>query len=215
MELINCPSCGEKTIRARYCVYCGAKLDYQMPVIESEESEKILEDEDIHPIQLDDFFHLCDLLFSGEITLEVFLSTFDESFMAFRRARAKKLAIVEEKLRRLEKLIESEEKLNVKKKLGIISDREYIMEVVPITREIKSLKAGLKPYVESMKEFYDDEMLKRIEEYTERLEQFDTSGEDVFLKKRFESVKKYFRNLCEALKKEKDLLVRAGLLSQG
>lgn len=210
MELINCPSCGERTIRAKYCIYCGAKLNYQMPVVESEKSRG---DEDTYPIQFDSFFHLCDLLFSGEITLEVFSSTFDESFVAFRRARAKRLAAVEDKLRKLEKLVESEEKLEVRKKLGIISDKEYVMEVVPITREIKSLKAELKPYVEGMKELYDDEMLRKLGEYVERLEQFDVSGEDTFSRKWFESVKKHLRNLYETLKKERDLLVRAGLLS--
>jgi len=210
MELFNCPSCGERTIRAKYCVYCGAKLNYQMPVVESEKSRG---GEDTYPIQFDSFFHLCDLLFSGEITLEVFSSTFDESFVAFRRARAKRLAAVEDRLRKLEKLVESEEKLEVRKKLGIISDKEYVMEVVPIAREIKSLKAELKPYVESMKELYDDEMLRKLGEYVERLEQFDVSGEDTFSRKWFESVKKHFRNLYETLKKERDLLVRAGLLS--
>jgi len=210
MELVNCPSCGERTIRAKYCVYCGAKLNYQMPVVESEKSRG---GEDTYPIQFDSFFHLCDLLFSGEITLEVFSSTFDESFVAFRRARAKRLAAVEDRLRKLEKLVESEEKLEVRKKLGIISDKEYVMEVVPIAREIKSLKAELKPYVESMKELYDDEMLRKLGEYVERLEQFDVSGEDTFSRKWFESVKKHFRNLYETLKKERDLLVRAGLLS--
>jgi len=210
MELVNCPSCGERTIRAKYCVYCGAKLNYQMPVVESEEPGG---GEDIHPIQFDSFFHLCDLLFSGEITLEVFSSTFDESFVAFRRARAKRLAAVEDKLRKLEKLVESEEKLEVRKKLGIISDKEYVMEVVPIAREIKSLKAELKPYVEGMRGLYDDEMLRKLGEYVERLEQFDASGEDAFSRKWFESVKKHFRNLYETLKKERDLLVRAGLLS--